>query len=59
MRSLPENWVGGSGTSAWFSTSDKLAGRDVIGDSKDDGKEWSIKYDDVAHDMFLFTTGDY
>ena len=59
VKYLPENWVDPiSGLTAWFSTTDELLGTQTIGDENDSTKEWSIKFDDISHDMFLFGTGD-
>lgn len=44
---------------AWFKATDQLEGTDEYGDAADlEDEEWSVRYDDVHFNQFLFVTGD-
>ena len=51
VRSVPKG-------SRMFKSKDQLAGTEVYGEKFNDDQEWSIKFDDVEFNQFLFVTGD-
>jgi hypothetical protein len=51
VRSVPKG-------SRWFKSKDQLAGTEVYGEKFNDDREWSIQFDDVEFNQFLFVTGD-
>ena len=42
----------------WFPATDELKGTDVRGSTEDFCKPWSIKFDDIFFENFLFVSGD-
>ena len=43
----------------WHPSKDKLVGTDVYGVPYSSDSAWSIKYDNIKFDQFMFTTGDF
>lgn len=44
--------------SKWYKATDKLAGTDEYGKYGEEDEEWSIKFDNIHYNQFLFATGD-
>ena len=42
----------------WFEANDRLAGTSVYGTPNDNSNNWSIKFDHITFNQFLFVTGD-
>ena len=57
VRHLPKG-AGPDGENQWFSYEDLLVGNVADGDPTDDTKEWTIAFEKMIFDEFLFATGD-
>ena len=47
------------GRNEWHPSTDKLAGSDTYGVEYKYDEPWSIRYDFLKFDQFMFTTGDF
>jgi hypothetical protein len=53
VKSLPYD------SATWYTTTDNLAGTDVVGTGLDDSVQWSKAFSTETYDAFLFASGDF